>query len=63
MRKKHQKGTVCNETCVKRPLKNRQNKDLYYQLSLNEGQKHCRMLPLEHSAIRLTSVETILWSF
>ena len=29
--------------------------DLQYQLLLNAGQKYCRMLPLEHSAI--------LWTF
>ena len=27
------------------------------QLSLNAGQKYCRMLPLEHSAILLTFVK------
>ena len=42
---------IYNKTCVKRPLKNRQNKDL------NEGQKYCRMLPLEHSAILLTFIK------
>ena len=38
-------------TCLKGPLKNRQNK------GLNEGQKYCRMLPLEHSAILLTCIK------
>ena len=28
-----------------------------YQLSLNAGQKYCRMLPLEHSAILLTFIK------
>ena len=28
-----------------------------YQLWLNEGQKYCRMLPLEHSALCLTSIK------
>ena len=41
---------------VKRPLKNRQNKDLYDKWQLNEGVKYCRMLPLEHSAILLTGL-------
>ena len=27
------------------------------QLSLNAGQKYCRMLPLEHSAILLTFIK------
>ena len=27
------------------------------QLSFNEGQKYCRMLPLEHSAILLTFIK------
>ena len=27
------------------------------QLSLNAGQKYCRMLPLEHSAIHLTIIK------
>ena len=39
------------------PLKNRQNKDLYDKWYLNEGQKYCRMLPLEHSAILLTCIK------
>ena len=56
-------------TCVKRPLKNRQNKDLDNNWELNEGQKYCRMLHLEHSAILLTCIKrelvlkTNFWSF
>ena len=46
-----------SKTCVKRPLKNRQNKDLNDKCWLNEGQKYCRMLPLEHSAIVLTCIK------
>ena len=42
---------VYSKTCVKRPLKNRQNNDLNDKWYLNEGRKYCRMLPLEHSAI------------
>ena len=32
------------KTCLKGPLKNRQNKGLKDKLSLNEGRKYCRML-------------------
>ena len=31
------------KTCLKRPLKNRQNKDLNDKCQLNEGRKYCRM--------------------
>ena len=34
-----------NQACLKQPLKYRQNKGLKDQLSLNAGQKYCRMLP------------------
>ena len=37
-----------SKSCVKRPLQD--------QLSLNTGQKHCRMLQGEHSAIRLAFI-------
>ena len=47
---------VYSKTCVKRPHKNRQNKDLNDKWSLNEGQKYCRMLQGEHSAILLTCI-------
>ena len=43
-----------SKTCVKRPLKNRQNKYLNDKLLLNEGQKYCRML---HSAILLICIK------
>ena len=46
-----------SKTCLKQPLKNRQNKDLNDKWQLNEGQKYCRMLPLEHSAILLTCIK------
>ena len=36
---------VYSKTCVKRPLKKRQNKDLNKNRQLNEGLKYCRMLP------------------
>ena len=39
---------VCtySKTCVKRPLKNRQNKDLYDKWKLNEGRKVLQNAPL-----------------
>ena len=40
-----------SKTGVNRPLKNRQDKGLNDKWELNAGQKYCRMLPLEHSAI------------
>ena len=43
-----------------RSLKNRQNKDLNDKWKLNEGQKYCRMLPLEHSAILLPCIKRLL---
>ena len=46
-----------SKTCVKRPLKKRQNKDLNDNLQLSEGQQYCRMLPLEHSALFLTCIK------
>ena len=49
-------NAVYSKTCVKRPLKNRQNKDLNNNWLLNEGRKYCRMLHLEHSAILLTCI-------
>ena len=48
---------IYGKTCLKRPLKNRQNKDLNDKWKLNEGRKYCRMLPLEHSAIHLTCLK------
>ena len=36
--------TYYSKTCVKRTLKNRQNKDLNNNWKFNEGQKYCRML-------------------
>ena len=45
------------KTLVKRPLKNGQNKELNDIWKVNEGQKYCRMLPLEHSAILLPCIK------
>ena len=41
-----------SKTCVKRPLSKRQKIDFQDQLSLNAGQKYCRM----HSAILSTFI-------
>ena len=41
-------GTIYSKTCVKRPISKRQKIGFQDQLSLNAGQKYCRML---HSAI------------
>ena len=46
-----------SKTCVKRPLSERQKIGFQDQLWLNAGQKHCRMLPLVHSAILLTFIK------
>ena len=40
-------GNIFNKTCVKRSVSKRQTISFQYQLSLNTGQKYCRM----HSAI------------
>ena len=42
---------------VKRPLSKRPKIGFQAQLSLNAGQKCCRMLQGEHSAIRLTFIK------
>ena len=46
--------SVYNKTCLKRPLK--KNTIIFFQdrLLLNAGQKYCRMLQGEHSAILST---------
>ena len=45
------------ETCVKGPLLNRPQIGIQDQLSLNAGQKYCRMLQGEHSAILSTFIK------
>ena len=42
---------MCSKSCVKRPLSKRQKIGIQDQLSINAGQKYCRMLHGEHSAI------------
>ena len=46
-----------SKTCLKRLLKKNTKIGFQYQLSLNAGQKYCRMLPLEHSAILSTFIK------
>ena len=46
-----------SKTCLKRPLKNKTKIGFQDRLSLNAGQKYCRMLPLEHSAILSTFIK------
>ena len=48
---------VYSKTCVKRLLSKRPKIGFQDQLSLNAGQKYCRMLQGEHSAILLTFIE------
>ena len=45
------------KTCVKWPLSKRHKIDFQDRLSLNAGQKYCRMLQGEHSAILLTFIK------
>ena len=46
-----------SKTCVKRPLSKRQKRGFQEQLLLSAGQKYCRMLQGEHSAIPLTVIK------
>ena len=46
-----------SKTSVKRPLSRRPKIGFQVQLSLNAGQKYCRMLQVEHSAILLTFIK------
>ena len=46
-----------SNTYVKGPLSKRLKIGFQDQLSLNAGQKYCRMLPLEHSAVLLTFIK------
>ena len=46
-----------SKTCVKQPLSERPQIGCLDQLSLNAGQKYCRMLQGEHSAILLTFIK------
>ena len=48
---------VYSKTCVKWPLSNRPKIGFQDQLSLNAGQKYCRMLQGEHSALLLIFIK------
>ena len=47
----HQSVSNNSKTCLKRPLKRRPNIGFKDRLLLHAGQKYCRMLQGEHSAI------------
>ena len=46
-----------SKTCLKRPLIKNTKIGFQYQLSLNAGQKYCRILQWEHSAIHFTYIK------
>ena len=46
-----------SKTCHKQPLKKKTKFGCQDQLSLNAGQKYCRMLQWEHSAILSTFIK------
>ena len=46
-----------SKTCLKRPLKKKTKIGFQDRLLLNAGQKYCRMLQGEHSAILSTFIE------
>ena len=48
-----------SKTCLKQPLKKKTKIDFQGQLSLNAGQKYCRKLQGEHSAILLTFIKLL----
>ena len=48
---------IYSKTCVKRPFSKRPKICFQDQLSLNAGQKYCRMLQGEHSAILSTFIQ------
>ena len=48
---------IYRKNSVKRPLSKRTKIGFQYQLLLNAGQKFCRMLQGEHSAILLTFIK------
>ena len=49
--------TLYSKTCVKQPLSKRQKIGFQDQLSLNAGQKYCRMLQGVHFAILSTFIK------
>ena len=55
--KSHEQALTYSKTCLKRPLKKKTKIGFQDRLSLNAGQKYCRMLHGEHSAILLTFIK------
>ena len=49
--------SLYSKTCLKLPLKNNTKMDFQYQVSLNAGQKYCRILQGEHSEILSTFIK------
>ena len=54
-------NSIYSKTCLKRLFSKRPKMGLQDQLSLNAGQKYCRMLQWEHSAILSTCIELPIW--
>ena len=52
-------SSLYSKTCLKRPLNKKTKHGFQGRLSLNAGQKYCRMLPLEHSAIISTFIKLL----
>ena len=50
-------GSEYSRTCLKRPHSKRPQIGFQDQLTLNAGQKYCKMLPGEHSAILSTFIK------
>ena len=50
-------GYEYSKTCLKRPLKKKTKIGFQDQLLLNAGQKYCRLLQREHSAILSTFIK------
>ena len=50
-------NTTYRKTCLKRTLRKKTKMCFQDRLSLNAGQKYCRMLQCEHSAIRSTFIK------
>ena len=48
-----------SKTCFKQPLKNNTQKLVFDTITLNAGQKYCRMLQREHSAILSTFIKLL----
>ena len=53
----HYLMTTYSKTCLKQPLFKRPKIGFQDQLSINAGQKYCRMLQWEHSALLSTFIK------